>query len=255
LGSFDNKVALITGGASGIGRAVARQFAKRGAAILIADLSEELRRALVAEIVNQGGKASFVKADVGQEADVERMVGSALDLFGQLDCAVNAAGVPQGGGIYCPAESRDRTVAVNILGTFYCVAAEAKAMRGTGGGSIVNVSSVFGVQGNWESPYYAASKHAVIGFTKSAALELAEARIRVNVICPGLTRSAMTEGFFGASLDLAAASFIPRGRIGEPEDQANAAVWLCSDEADFVTGAVFHIDGGQTAGFARPHNV
>jgi NAD(P)-dependent dehydrogenase (short-subunit alcohol dehydrogenase family) len=251
MGKFDKKVALVTGGASGIGRAAVRQFARAGAAVLIADLSEELGAASVAEIASQGGKAAFIRTNVGVESEVERMVGHALDSFGRLDFAVNAAGVPQGGGLFCEPADRDRTVAVNIFGTFYCVAAEARAMRGQGG-AIVNVSSVFGVQGNWESPYYAASKHAVIGFTKSAALELARDQIRVNVICPGLTRSAMTEGFFGASLDEVTGGFIPLGRIGEADDQANAAIWLCSPEAGFVTGAVFHIDGGQTAGFARP---
>jgi len=252
MAKFDNKVAVVTGGASGIGRASVREFARHGVAVVIADLSEEAGAALVAEIAGQGGRATFIRTDVGQEAEVERMVGHALDHFGRLDFAVNAAGVPQGGGLYCDPASRDRTVTVNILGTFYCVSAQAAAMRGQGGGAIVNVSSVFGEQGNWESPYYAASKHAVVGFTKSAALELAVDKIRVNVICPGLTRSTMTEGFFGEGLDAATSGFIPLGRIGEAEDQAYAAIWLCSPESGFVTGAVFNIDGGQTAGYARP---
>ncbi len=241
------KVAIVTGGASGMGRAVVRQFAGLGAQVVIADISDDAGHALATEIVDGGGEAIFVKTDVAVEEDVERLVAAALERFGRLDWAANMAGAPQAGGMFCPKEARDLTMAVNVAGTFHCVTAEARAMMRTGGGAIVNVSSVAGVQGSGDCPYYVASKHAIIGFTKSAALELASAGIRVNVICPGITRTKMMRNFMGDALESSVA-FVPIGRLGEPEDQANAVIWLCSDAASFITGATLMIDGGQTAG-------
>jgi NAD(P)-dependent dehydrogenase (short-subunit alcohol dehydrogenase family) len=242
-----DKVALVTGGASGMGQAVARQFAALGASVAIADITTDAGEALAKEIRAAGGRAIFVRTDVTVETDVEQLVAATIENFGRLDWAANMAGAAQAGGMFCAKEARDLTMAVNVMGTFHCVTAEARAMMRTGGGAIVNVSSVAGVQGSGGSPYYVASKHAIIGFTKSAALELASAGIRVNVICPGITRTTMMKKFMGDALESATA-FIPIGRLGEPDDQANAVIWLCSDAASFVTGASFHIDGGQTAG-------
>lgn len=241
------KVAIVTGGASGMGQAVSRQFAALGASVVIADITSDDGEILAKEIRDAGGQAIFVKTDVAVEAEVEHLVGTALDKFGRLDWAANMAGAAQAGGMFCAKEARDLTMAVNVMGTFHCVTAEARAMMRTGGGAIVNVSSVAGVQGSGGSPYYVAAKHAIIGFTKSAALELASAGIRVNVICPGITRTKMMRNFMGDALESATA-FIPIGRLGEPDDQANAVIWLCSDAASFITGASLMIDGGQTAG-------
>jgi NAD(P)-dependent dehydrogenase (short-subunit alcohol dehydrogenase family) len=241
------KVAIVTGGASGMGRAVSRQFAALGASVVIADITGDDGAVLAKEIRDAGGQAIFVKTDVALEAEVEHLVATALDKFGRLDWAANMAGAAQAGGMFCAKEARDLTMAVNVMGTFHCVTAEARAMMRTGGGAIVNVSSVAGVQGSGGSPYYVAAKHAVIGFTKSAALELASAGIRVNVICPGITRTKMMRNFMGDALE-SATVFIPIGRLGEPDDQANAVIWLCSDAASFITGASLMIDGGQTAG-------
>jgi len=241
------KVAIVTGGASGMGQAVSRQFAALGASVVIADITGDDGEVLAKEIRDAGGQAIFVKTDVAVEADVENLVATALDKFGRLDWAANMAGAAQAGGMFCAKEARDLTMAVNVMGTFHCVTAEARAMMRTGGGAIVNVSSVAGVQGSGGSPYYVAAKHAVIGFTKSAALELASAGIRVNVICPGITRTKMMRNFMGDALE-SATVFIPIGRLGEPDDQANAVIWLCSDAASFITGATLMVDGGQTAG-------
>jgi NAD(P)-dependent dehydrogenase (short-subunit alcohol dehydrogenase family) len=241
------KVAIVTGGASGMGQAVSRQFAALGASVVIADITGDDGEVLAKEIRDAGGQAIFVKTDVAVEAQVEHLVAAALDNFGRLDWAANMAGAAQAGGMFCAKAARDLTMAVNVMGTFHCVTAEARAMMRTGGGAIVNVSSVAGVQGSGGSPYYVAAKHAVIGFTKSAALELASANIRVNVICPGITRTKMMRNFMGDALESATA-FIPIGRLGEPDDQANAVIWLCSDAASFITGASLMIDGGQTAG-------
>jgi NAD(P)-dependent dehydrogenase (short-subunit alcohol dehydrogenase family) len=244
---YSDKVAIVTGAASGMGRAVARQFAALGVSVVIADISGEAGEIVAGDIRKAGGEVLFKQTDVTREDEVEQLVSAAVARFGRLDWAANMAGVPQAGGMFAPRAARDATIAVNLLGTFYCVTAQAKAMKRSGGGAIVNCSSVAGVQGSADSPYYVAAKHGVIGFTKSAALELAAHRIRVNVVCPGLTRSAMTQKFYGDKLE-DVAKFVPLGRLGEPEDQANGVVWLCSDESSFVTGAAFHLDGGQTAG-------
>jgi len=245
--SQDSKVAIVSGGASGMGKAVAQQFAGLGARVVISDLISSSGEALAASIRDAGGEAIFVAANVAVEDEVEKLVATTLERYGRLDWAANMAGVAQAGGLFCPKSARDLAMSVNAMGTFHCVTAEARAMMRSGGGAIVNVSSVAGVQGSADCPYYVASKHAIIGFTKSAALQLAPANIRVNVICPGITRTPMMDKFLGDALESATA-FVPIGRLGEPEDQANAVVFLCSDAASFITGAAFHIDGGQTAG-------
>jgi NAD(P)-dependent dehydrogenase (short-subunit alcohol dehydrogenase family) len=212
------KVAIVKGGASGMGQAVSRQFAALGANVVIADITGDDGEVLAKEISDAGGQAIFVRTDVAVEADVENLVATALDKFGRLDWAANMAGAAQAGGMFCAKEARDLTMAVDVMGTFHCVPAEARAMVRTGGGAIVNVSSVAGVQGSGGSSYYIAAKHAVIGFTKSTALELASAGIRMNVICPGITRTKIMRNFMGDALESPTA-FIPIGRLGEPDDQ------------------------------------
>jgi len=245
---FTGKVAVVTGGASGMGKAVVRKFCAGGAKVVFGDISEESGHALAEEITKAGGEAIFVRTDVSNPDDVKRLVATAVERFGQLDLAANMAGVPQAGGMFCSDSARDLTISVNLMGTFLCVTEEVRAIRKTSGrGAIVNASSVAGVQGAGDAPYYVAAKHGIIGFTKSAALELAAEDIRVNVILPGFTRSTMVEAVYGNQIDTLS-QYMPVRRLGTPEEQANAVVWLCSDEASFVTGASFSIDGGQTAG-------
>ena len=247
MSDFSNKVAIVTGGASGIGEACAQLFARRGASVVVADLNA--RGEAVAEAIRrEGGQAIFVQTDVTREADCEAMVKAAIDSYGHLDCAANMAGISSSGGVFAPQSVRERTIAINLFGIFNAVSAEALAMKRAGSGAIVNCASITGLQGSADAPYYVASKHGVIGFSKSAALEFANWNIRVNVICPGFTRTPMTVGHFGANVDALGAKLAPLGRIGTAIDQAASAVWLCSDEAAFVTGAVLTVDGGLTAG-------
>lgn len=247
---FSGKVAIVTGAASGMGRAVAHQFANRGASVVIGDLSAAAGEEVVNEIIRNNGKAVFVRTDVTNPVDVDALVAAAMEHFGRLDYAANMAGVTQSGGLFCSDKERDLTLAVNLMGTILCTTAEVKAMRQSGGkGAIVNIASVTGAMGAAGSPYYVAAKHAVVGFSKSAALELAQEGIRVNIVSPGLTRTSMTKSYY-SDLDSVGRVAVPLGRLAEPTDQANAILWLCSDEAAFVTGANFNIDGGQTAGLA-----
>jgi NAD(P)-dependent dehydrogenase (short-subunit alcohol dehydrogenase family) len=247
MADFKDKVALVTGGASGIGRATARRFARAGARLVIGDISPAGAEA-AAEINAAGGQAVFLETDVTSAAACEALVQAALSRFGRLDAAANVAGIAHKGGMFCAPAVRDRTIAVNLLGVINAVVAQAEVMQHAGSGAIVNVASITGIQGSADSPYYAAAKHAVIGFTKSAALELAAHGIRVNAICPGFTLTPMTAGHFGGEIATSAVQLIPLGRVGQPEDQANAIVWLCSEEAAYISGASLSIDGALAAG-------
>lgn len=250
-GSFGGKVALVTGGASGIGRATVEQLAAAGARVVVADL-DEVRGAGLADAINGGGgEAVFVRADVTVPDEVEAMVAAAVDRFGRLDVAVNNAGRP---GTYAALtdqtlEDWERTVAVNLTGTFLCLRAEIGAMVGAGGGAIVNVASAAGLMGFAQLPAYVASKHGVIGLTKSVALEFARNGIRVNAVCPGNVRTQMLEGFAGGDEQIlqGMGRMQPIGRLGTPQEVAEAIVWLCSDAASFVTGHAMAVDGGVLA--------
>ena len=245
--AFDGKVATVTGAASGIGYATAARFAREGARVVLADVDVDAGRAAAERIVAAGGEATFVTVDVTLPEDVDAMVDLALSRYGRLDAAANMAGINLSGGLFVDAAARDMCMAINMTGTFNCVSAQVEAMRRSpAGGAIVNCSSVGGLRGAPYSPYYSAAKHAVIGFSKSVALEWAPHAIRVNVVAPGITRSLMLTRNYDNVEDLV--PLMPIGRLGEPQDQANAVVWLCSGEASFVTGAVFSIDGGQMAG-------
>ena len=254
-GMFDGKVALVTGAGGGIGRATARAFAREGARVVVSDIrgagGEETAR-LVTE-APQGGAAVHVACDVTRAAEVEDLVRTAVDAFGRLDCAHNNAGIE---GAYgrtadCDEEDFDRTCAVNLKGVYLCLKAEIAHMLGQeGGGSIVNTASVAGVEGAKNLPAYVASKHGVVGLTRTAALEYATRGIRVNAVCPGPVRTRMLEAIMEENprMEPAMIASVPMRRLGKPEEIAEAVVWLCSDRASYVTGQGLVVDGGLTAG-------
>jgi NAD(P)-dependent dehydrogenase (short-subunit alcohol dehydrogenase family) len=251
--NMKGKVALITGASSGIGRTTAEVFAAKGAKVVLAARREDELGELANEIRSGGGEATAVTTDVSSAEDVERMVAHAIDTFGRLDYAVNNAGVE--GALApvteLPEEEWDRVLDINLKGTFLCMKYEAKAMLGGGRpGSIVNVGSVNSFLGFAAGSAYAASKHGQIGLTTSVSAELAPRGIRVNLVCPGITDTAMhhrVRGLIGDEIfDNVLAHSVHTGRAGRPEEIANAIVFLCSDEASYITGTTLTPDGGFT---------
>jgi len=248
---FEGKTVLITGGASGIGRSAARGFAREGANVLIADVNGEGGANTVHEIENDGFSAQYITADVTSSTEVETMVDAAMQRFGTLDIAINNAGV---GGIMeklheQPDEQFDLVMSVNVKGVWLCMKHEIPAMLRSGGGVIVNVSSVAGLIGFNRGSIYSASKHAVIGLTKSAALEYASKGIRVNAISPSFVDtpmvSHMTTEYPRMEGNVQQAS--PMRRLGHADEIAEGILWLASEKASFVNGAVLPLDGGLTA--------
>jgi NAD(P)-dependent dehydrogenase (short-subunit alcohol dehydrogenase family) len=247
---FSGKVALVTGGASGIGRACAQLFASEGASVVVSDVALEGGHETVRLIEEDGGEAFFVEADVSKAAQVEALVGGTVEAYGHLDYAFNNAGI-EGRMATNTAdyleEDWDRVIAVNLKGVWLCMKHEIAHMLRRGGGSIVNNSSVEGLVGLQGTSAYAASKHGVVGLTKTAALEYAQSGIRVNAVCPGLIRTPMVERYTGGDAETEAqwaAIFEPVGRMGSSEEVAEAVVWLCSEAASFVTGHAMAVDGG-----------
>jgi len=244
-------VSLVTGGASGIGRAVAIAFASAGAKVVVADLDGRAAEATVKDIVGAGGAATSVEADVSRSADAQRLVAMTLQAYGRLDAAVNNAGLDGTRAFTadCTEENWDRTVAVNLKGVWLCMKSEIPALLKQGRGAIVNVASVGGLVGVRGLPAYTASKHGVVGLTKAAALEYAKSGIRINAVCPALVDTPMVECQLGANPELKAQALAlqPVGRLGTPEEVAQAVLWLCSDAAAFVTGHAMAVDGGWTA--------
>jgi NAD(P)-dependent dehydrogenase (short-subunit alcohol dehydrogenase family) len=242
------KVALVTGAGSGIGRATALAFARQGAAVAVADVDDAGGEQTVAQIGQAGGAAIFLHADVSREADVAAMIGQVVASYGRLDYAHNNAGIGGRGGPLAEADEGDwdRVLAVNLKGVWLCMKHEIRQMLAQGGGAIVNTASVAGLIGAEGLGVYAASKHGVVGLTKTGALEYARAGIRVNAVCPGFIATPMVERFTGgdphANARLARAN--PQGRIGAPEEVAAAVVWLCSDAASLINGHALAIDGG-----------
>jgi NAD(P)-dependent dehydrogenase (short-subunit alcohol dehydrogenase family) len=243
------KVALITGGSSGIGRAAALLFAREGATVVLADIDVVGGEETASRVNKEGGEARFLRADISKSADVEALIKSIIKTYGRLDCAFNNAAIL--GDIVSVVdhteEMWDRTFETNLKGTWLCMKYEIPPMLAQGKGAIVNTTSTAGVQiGSPFRSAYAASKAGIVSLTKGAALEYAEQGLRVNALCPSHTRTPLLEKFLRLRPDLEA-SFIaqtPMGRIAAPEEVAEGALWLCSDASSFVTGQVLVVDGG-----------
>lgn len=245
---FDGEVALVTGASSGIGRATATAFAASGARVALADLQTDPGEELAAALRADGADAHFFAADMAEADDVKAMVAGVIERWGRLDAAFNNAGVEgeTAPTAECTVANWDRVLAINLTGVFHCMRHEIPAMLEGGGGAIVNCSSVAGSVGFAGIPAYVASKHGLIGLSRTAALEYAQQNIRVNTVSPGVIRTPMVERFTQGDPEALAAleAMEPVGHIGEPQDVANMVVWLCSDRASFVTGADFAVDGG-----------
>lgn len=252
-GILEGKVALVTGGASGIGRATAVAMARDGALVAVADRTEDSTAGTVALINASGGQAIAIGGDVANEADVAAMVARTVSAFGRLDCAFNNAGIS--GRAVGPANQRihelsqtsfDTMLAINLTGVFLCMKHEITHMLAHGGGAIVNTASVAGLIGLPTSGHYVAAKHGVVGLTKTAAMEYARDNIRVNCVNPGYIETPMTDSIMKERYDTLMTK-VPMNRLGLPEEIAEAVVWMCSDKASFMTGASQVIDGGYYA--------
>jgi len=251
MNRLDGKIALVTGGSSGIGRAAALAFAREGAKVVIADILIEGSEETVQIIEKSGGQAIFFRTDVSKSAEVEALIKKTAETCGRLDCAFNNAGI--GGGraatAECTEEEWDRVMNINLKGVWLCMKYEIQRMLEQGGGAIVNTASVAGLVGFQNTPAYVASKHGVVGLTKAAALEYATFGIRINAVCPGVIRTPMIDRVVAArpKMEEVYTAMHPVGRLGEPEEIAEAVVWLCSDAASFVTGHAMVVDGGLVA--------
>jgi NAD(P)-dependent dehydrogenase (short-subunit alcohol dehydrogenase family) len=249
-GRVENKVALITGGGSGIGRATALLFGREGAKVLVADHNAEGGERTVKTIKEERGTAIFHAADVSNPRDVDGLMHKVVETYGRLDCAFNNAGIEgqMADTPECSLENWNRVIAINLTGVFLCMKHEIPLMLKHGGGSIVNTASA-GLVGLAGGSAYVAAKHGVAGLTKTAALEFAQKGIRVNAVCPGFIRTPMVErvldkGTFSEEQIFAAE---PMHRMGKPEEIAEAVLWLCSDASSFVTGLPMPVDGGYVA--------
>jgi NAD(P)-dependent dehydrogenase (short-subunit alcohol dehydrogenase family) len=248
--SFENKVALVTGAASGMGLATAQAFAEAGAAVVLADVNEAQARAAAKQLVDAGHKAIGVRCDVTNEADVRAMVEQTVSTFGRLDAAFNNAGVNSPAVETADASGAefDRVTAINLKGVWNCMKYELLQMRKQGSGAIVNNSSIGGLIGLPGRAIYHATKHGVLGLTKSAALEYAARGIRINAICPGTINTPMVAEMLAKEPEAMKEilSNQPNGRLGEPEEIASVVLWLCSPGSSFVIGHALAVDGGFT---------
>jgi glucose 1-dehydrogenase len=252
-GSLEGKVAIVTGAAMGMGEATARVFAAAGANVLVSDVNEELGLATVERIERDGGTASFCRTDVSRAVDAENMVRTAVERYGRLDCAVNNAAVTPDTHPIAELDEQefDRILAVDLKGVALCLKYEVGQMLQQGdGGAIVNIGSVSSFRPQPNNAAYTAAKHGVIGLTKVASLENAPLGIRVNTVAPGAIDTPMIRGAL-ETVGLTEAEFAPTisllGRFGQPEEVAQASLWLCSDQSSYVTGAVLSVDAGYTS--------
>ena len=253
---LEGKVGLVTGGTSGIGRETAVLFAKAGAKVVVTGRREVQGNETIEMVRAAGGDALFVKSDVSKAAEVETLIQKVVERFGRLDIAFNNAGIE---GVQAPIvrqseEDWDRTIAINLKGVWLCLKYEIRQMlKQGGGGAIVNMASILGLIGTAGVAAYSASKHGVIGLTKTAALENAKSGIRINAVCPGFTETPMADRIFRAP---AVRKYVvdchPIGRFGRPAEIAEAVVWMCSDRASFMTGQSLVLDGGFLAGPTSP---
>lgn len=248
--SLRGRAGVVTGGGSGLGRATVLEFARLGARVVVADVAIDAGRAVVAEVEAGGGAAVFVETDVTRPEASEALVAACATEFGSLDFAVNNAGTTglPGSVVDYPLDAWRATMAVNLDGVFFAMRAELPVMVAAGRGAIVNVASGAGLVGFAGLPAYVASKHGVVGLTKSAALECAPRGVRINCVCPGSVRTPMLEGFMGGDerVERAMTAGVPMGRLGTPDEIAHAITWLCSDEASYMVGHALVVDGGAT---------
>jgi NAD(P)-dependent dehydrogenase (short-subunit alcohol dehydrogenase family) len=248
---IEGRVALITGAAGGIGESTAYAFAAAGAKLMLADFDEERGRTVAAKIVSEGGSAEFTACDVADEAQVKALVERTVSAFGSLDFAHNNAGVTGVNAKLADQEfdTWNKVIGVNLTGVFLCLREELRVMIEQGNGAIVNTASNAGFRGFEGLGPYVASKHGVIGMTKSAAVEYGPLGLRINAVCPGATESPMLERVLAhdAAIAPAMTSRVPLGRFGRAQDIAEAVVWLCSDSAAYITGTTLLVDGGNTA--------
>ncbi|WPN44701.1 MULTISPECIES: SDR family NAD(P)-dependent oxidoreductase [unclassified Pseudomonas] len=248
---LQNKVAIVTGGSSGIGRATALLFAREGARVVVADMNDAAGQAVVDEIRQSDGDAFFQRVDVRREEDCAALVEVTLGQYGQLDIAFNNAGISGSTGLIenQSLEHWRNVLDVNLTGVFNCMVHELRAMKARGG-SIINTASIMGLQGTAGASAYSASKHGVIGLTRSAALEYGKYGVRINALCPGFVETPMIVGV-GSEFDpdtlATMLKTIPQRRLGEPSEQAQMVLWLASDRSSYATGGHFVVDGGYTA--------
>jgi len=250
-GILNEKVALITGAGSGIGRATARVFAREGSKLVLTDVVEAGGQETLKMVKEAGAEAIFVKADVSKSGDVDNMLAQTLQTFGRLDCAFNNAGIGGAGRLTheYSEEEWDRVIAVNLTGVWLCMKAEITQMLKQGSGSIVNTSSIMGLTGAIRVPAYTAAKHGVAGLTKAAALEYGRHGIRINAVCPAPIYTPLLMSAFEKRPDMEQryARSEPMKRLGQPEEVGEAVAWLCSDRASYVTGLPMPVDGGYMA--------
>ena len=248
---FAGRVALITGGGSGLGQAAARLLAGRGARVVVADINEKGGAETVRQCIDAGSEAVFVRTDVTLEADVQGAVATAVDRWDRLDAAINNAGIngPTKPIADYTLDEWNTVLSINLTGIFLGLKYEIPQMLAQGGGAIVNTSSGAGLRGFALLPAYVATKHAVLGLTKAAALAYVKEGVRVNAVCPGSTRTPLLEGFMGGdpAMEAAMANSAPIGRLARPEEIAEAMVWLLSDAASFMVGHALAVDGGAVA--------